>query len=339
MWWALVLLVLVMFAYNAREAYTPSATAETIFVSVASYRDSECMKTLEDMFAKAAHPNRIFVGACEQNTADDAESCMPSKFKHHSHVRRISIPHTEAKGPTYARYLCSTLYRGETYFMQIDSHSTFAQDWDDKVIAQQKACPAAKAVLSGYPHDRGAYGIDEKSVPTLCKSKFNADGLPQFEASVKSAKDVAAAGGKPWPIPFTSGGFLFAPGSILAEVPYDPGLPMLFQAEEALYSARAWTSGYDFFTCPVNIVFHAYMRDGTKGSVEAPKFWNDIKGWHGDQKKSAQRVRRILGLETPVIPPGSEPYALGTTRTIEEYWEFAGLDPAQKTSNSAQKFC
>lgn len=301
---------------------------QTIFVSIASYRDAQCIATLKDMFDKAKRPGRIFAGICEQNSSSSTEQCVPAEFKYHDNVRKITIPNNEAKGPCYARYLCSTLYRNETYFMQIDSHTTFVKDWDAKAIASLKKCPSKKPILSGYPHDDKAYDIDETAVPVLCDSFWNADGLPQFKAIIKSKKDIGEA---PMPIPFTSGGFVFAPGTLLKDVPYDPNLPHLFQGEEILYSARAWTSGYDMFTPPINIVLHAYYRK------DEPKFWDDISTWKDDQKRSAKKVRRILKLETP--PLVDDPHGLGKERTIEAYWSFAGLDPSAKKSKSKEKFC
>lgn len=307
-----------------------SNNEETIFVSVASYRDSECMTTIKDMFAKAKLPGRIYVGICEQNTSKENEQCVPIEFEYHDNVRKISIPNGEAQGPCYARYLCSTLYRDESYFLQIDSHSTFVENWDVKAIEALKSCPSERAIISGYPHDDNVYDIDETSIPVLCDSKWNKDGLPQLNAIIKNVKDFK---GKPSPIPFASGGFLFSIGRLLRDVPYDPNLPHLFQGEEILYSIRAWTSGYDIFVAPVNIVLHRYYRK------EEPKFWNDIKAWHGSQKKSAARARRILALENPIIKPGSDPYGLGSVRTLRDYWTFSGLDPVKKTSLSKQKFC
>jgi hypothetical protein len=36
-------------------------------------------------------------------------------------------------GPLIARFLAQKLWRGEQYFMQIDSHSSMATHWDAKV--------------------------------------------------------------------------------------------------------------------------------------------------------------------------------------------------------------
>lgn len=303
---------------------------DTIFVSIASYRDKACLATVKHLYKQAAHPERVFIGICEQNTADVAESCLRDGFKYYKNVRRMTIPNTEAKGPCYARYLCSTLYRGERWFMQIDSHTKFAKDWDVKAVRNALECPSPRACLSAYPHDMHANSAEEKSVPILCESSWNNDGLPTFTASIKSGAEVQK--NPHFPVPFTSGGFLFAPGSIVADVPYDPNLHHLFTGEEILYSARLWTSGYDFFTPKENIVFHFYYRSGESR-------WHEDVSWHDEQKKSLSRARRILGLEEPAIRPGQDAYALGNKRSIEAYWAFAGLDPASKTSTSKAKFC
>ena len=329
-WTLVALLALVIFVIFLKKSTEGFESSETIFVSIASYRDSQCMATVKEIFSKAKDPSRVYIGVVEQNSSKVNETCIPTEFEYHDHVRRISIPNGEAKGPCYARYLCSTLFRDETYFMQIDSHSTFVKDWDTKVIASLKKCPSSKSILSGYPHDVSKYTIHEESVPVLCDSFWNADGLPQLKAIIKSKADI---GDTPRPIPFTSGGFVFAHGSLVRDVPYDPSLHHLFQGEEILYTVRAWTSGYDIFCAPVNIVLHNYLR------TDEPKFWHDLNDWKPDQKKSAKRVRQLLGLEKPAIAPGSDPYGLGTKRTVQQYWEFSGLDPTTKSSKSKEKFC
>lgn len=296
---------------------------ETIFVSVASYRDADCMNTVKDLFDKATRPDRVFVGICEQNKTDDGEACVPARFKWMHRVRRITIPHGEARGPTYARYLCSTLWRDETYFCQIDSHTRFVRGWDVKCVADHRACGDAKAVLTHYPHDMTQLNAGPADVPVLCKSAFDANGILTFEAvaSVSASK-------KPRPVPFTSGGFVFGPGAMVRDVPYDPDLPHLFQGEEILYSARLWTSGYNFYTPTQNIVFHEYGRG------EAPKYWNEVDGFDEGQRASLAKVRGIL--DGSVAP---RTHGLGAARTMAAYWKFAGVDPVAKTSRSEAKFC
>ena len=48
-------------------------------MSIISYRDPGCAATLADLFAKAAVPNRIYAGVCEQNLLPrgSEEDCRP----------------------------------------------------------------------------------------------------------------------------------------------------------------------------------------------------------------------------------------------------------------------
>ena len=313
---------------RARDGFR--AGTPTVFVSVASYRDADCAATLRSIFENAKDPSRVFVGVCEQNAADDG-TCVPDGFEWHDQVRRVAIPSKEALGPTYARYLCTTMYRGETYFCQMDSHMRCTEDWEQRAIDMLADCPSDKPVLTHYPHDvkddikgdgkGGGKASTATAVPVLCKSRFNDDGVPTFEAATLPATKA------PRPVPFTAGGFLFGPGSMLRDAPYDPDLPFLFQGEEILYSARLWTNGYDFYTPTMNLVFHRYYRS------KSPKFWNDL-GYAKVQKKTLIKVRALLGGRMP-----SYAHGMGTERSLDEYWAYAGIDWAAKSSSSESKFC
>lgn len=295
----------------------------TIFVSVASYRDADCVNTLTSMFQNADHPRRVFAGVCEQNTASAAEVCLPAGFEWHDQVRRVSLPAREAKGPTYARYLCSTLYRGETYFCQLDSHMRFVKGWDTAAIAMLRACPdPRRAVLSHYPHDWQHTASGVADVPVLCKSRFDDQGVVTFEAKTLPASAA------PRPVPFVAGGFMFGPGSLVRDVPFDPDLPHLFQGEEVLYSARLWTAGYDMFTPTANLVFHYYYRK------DSPKFWDDDKAYAAEQKKTVAKVRKLLRGELRGYAHG-----MGTARSLSAYWRHAGVDWESKTTSTEAKFC
>lgn len=310
-------------------------TTSTVFVSVASYRDDECSRTLEDMFDKADNPRRVFAGVCQQNKVGDvAEQCLKSELlgRNRGNIRIVSLDHTQARGPTYARYICSTLARGEDVFMQIDSHTRFVKGWDTLVIEMLRRCPTQPAVLTHYAPEMGARtsSWDENAlVPVLCDASFNEDDIPVFKARLKQpVKGYFKL------IPFVSGNFWAARGSVLNEVPFDPDLPQLFQGEELLHSVRLWTAGYDLYVPTRNLVMHEY------GRREKPKYWDDITNYRTIQKETLRKVRYMLGIskEAPmqVIP---QMYGLGTKRTLSEYWEFAGIEPLSKSVKSADKFC
>ena len=46
---------------------------ETIFISVASYRDPVCSTTLDSIYDNAAKPENVFVGICQQNKDEDID--------------------------------------------------------------------------------------------------------------------------------------------------------------------------------------------------------------------------------------------------------------------------
>ena len=52
---------------------------ETIYVSVASYRDPECRLTVDDLYLRAKHPDRIRVAIIDQVVDGDAKCSQPDK--------------------------------------------------------------------------------------------------------------------------------------------------------------------------------------------------------------------------------------------------------------------
>jgi len=91
---------------------------ETIFISIASYRDSECQHTVNDIFEKAEHPNNIIIGICFQFHPEQ-DSLYFEGLKDHPRKNQIKIDYVhmnEACGPCWARYKCQQLYQNETYF-------------------------------------------------------------------------------------------------------------------------------------------------------------------------------------------------------------------------------
>ena len=326
LWWALM--------SDWRESFTSVGEPSTILVSVASYRDEECSKTIEDMFANATNPSRVFVAVCEQNKEGQTEEqCAKSTIlqRYGSNIRLITLDYTQAKGPTYARALCASLWKGEDYFVQVDSHTRFVKGWDDMVISMLARCPTHPAVITHYAPDmNGAHSSWDASahVPVMCDAFFNNDSIPAFKAVLQRAKP-----GVMRPVPFVSCNFWAARGQVLKDVPFDDDLPQLFVGEEQLLSARLWTSGYDIYTPDRNICQHFYIRAGK------PKFWEDIS-YRREQKETLKKVRYLLGLSNvPPLKPVPLKYGMGTKRTVTDYWAFARVNIRDKTVESRKTFC
>ena len=314
----------------------------SIFVSIASYRDDVCPSTLKSLYEMANKPENVFVGICQQNKeSSDDKDCLNDvidKIPYKDNVRIIRISHKEAKGPTYARYLCSTLYKNEEYYLQIDSHSKFVKDWDIKCINMineiKEKKLSRKPVLSHYPKEINEYDSHTESgkmiLPRICKPFFNTRDMISFMGS-----EILDTKGEYYETPFVAGGMMFCESYFLKELPYDPNLPYIFVGEEILHSIRYYTNGWDIFTPKENIVFHEYTRS------EKPKIWTD-NPYYSDMD-AFNKIRYIIGLDKddsklkPEMKVDIDKYGLGTVRTLQQYYEFTGIDIKNRTVK--KNFC
>lgn len=293
----------------------------SIFISVASYRDPHLQLTLKSAVENASNPSDLFFGIVNQDVARNEVdySFLPD-------YSVIKIHPRNARGVGLARSKAMSLYNGEDYFLQVDSHTQFVKDWDLKCVEQLKLAQQVsgnkKTILSCYPPpysmDNGQVFIHTVSTeehpvePTKQIVKLRTDD--QWSA-VRVNFDNLEAG-----IPELSntvlGGFIFADGGIVEEIPYDPEIS--FMGEEICFAMRAWTRGWDIYSPAIPIVYHFYKRHGH------PKVWSDDvvreMNWDQIQKQSRDKQRMVLcGFEYGIMGAGS-------IRTIKDYEEFIGYD-------------
>lgn len=299
---------------------------DTIFVSVASYRDAECSMTLDTIFNNADHPERIFVGICEQNKKDEPdESCIsPLVSKYINNIRVKSLDYTEAKGPTYARYYCADLWKGEQYFFQIDSHTTFVKHWDTDIVNMHKQIKSDpnesnKPVLSVFPPTKDQMIL--QGVPEFDNGELPENNILKIYCGWTEISDKPKRSNKCW----AAAGFMFLESTFLYEVPFDPNLSHLFGGEEVLFSARLFTHGYDYYTPNKNICYHHYSR------TKAPNYSRDVTNSAECRGNAEKRVLFLLGLlpRNSVVDDflqNTNKYGLGTFRTISDFWNASGVD-------------
>ena len=330
------------FTEDKHKRYPPYETKkDTIFVSIASYRDFECSKTVQSLFENANEPNNIFVGICSQNSSSPDEECLPDNFKYSNNIRIHKLKHTEALGPTYARYLCSHLWKGEEFYLQIDSHILFDKNWDKTILNMYKQLPHKKCGFVGYPPNYGQNPAENPSY--ICSSHFekinDQEGTFDIvsEARIISKPDRK---GNAFMTPYFSAGFFFCNASFLYDVPYDPYLPYLFQGEEPLMAIRLYTSGWDMYNIPVPICTHNYADHETQNDqARKPKFWSDNShiNWQSIQNCSKKRYFKIIGQNVKCKPESLihiNYYGLGNQRTPQEYYDFAGINVKDKQIES-----
>ena len=100
-------------------------------MSIVSYRDSEANPTVMDLFARAANPSRVSVGLVWQLDLDAAADQAMHRATpwagglRGGRVRSLVMPAADAAGPSWARRVAQSLWKGEKYVLQIDSHTRF----------------------------------------------------------------------------------------------------------------------------------------------------------------------------------------------------------------------
>ena len=158
-----------------------------------------------------------------------------------------------------------SMYDGEDFFFQIDSHMEFQKHWDDFLIDWSNKLyddNTSKSIISSYPpafrlNKDGASITDLipfSSVYTHVVAdggfkKGGIDSLMRFKTHI-TLSEKAIQG-------FHLGaGCLFAPGVFVEKFPYDPYY--YFHGEEQALALRLFTHGWNIYHIPDLPVFHLY---------------------------------------------------------------------------------
>jgi [Skp1-protein]-hydroxyproline N-acetylglucosaminyltransferase len=330
--------------YKPPLAPAPPMSSETIFVSIAAYRDEETRWMIHDLYQKASQPDRVTVGIVWQvDLEKDAELMKPvggSNYGNHQ-VRETVMDYRDAEGPCLARHLAQQLWRGEGYYLQLDSHMRFVPGWDSICLQQLQAaedhCGSKRVVLSTYPPDYHGLGASASipdtllaPVTLLCAQGFNSDGFLTFVA--KTMKRESLRVDSPVPCSFWAAGFSFSRSHLIQEVPYSRELPHLFFGEEVYQLTRMWTRDWRIFAPSVPILFHKYERSSRLHTFQSDVLDPSIR------RKSQEKVLRVLKGLTDEPEEGwrvGETWGLGTEHTLESMQVSIGVVFCSQTVNEA----
>lgn len=292
----------------------------TIFVSIASYRDPECQWTVRDVFNKAAHPERVFVGICWQRVLPDDTACFTIPSPRPMQTRVIEYDAMQSRGACWAKYQANQLYRGEDYWLMIDSHMRFEPGWDEAMLEMLCETGAAHPLLTCYP---AAYTPPDQRNPGT--SHLAAKAFHEH-TGILHLQGIAKPFERPLRTAFIAGGFVFAPAEFFLTVPVDPHL--YFYGEEITFAVRAFTHGWDSYSPHRCVIYHYYGRQ------TFPKHWSDHTQWHVLEQRSVKRVKHLLGVmpaDDPETLVELERYGLGARRSLADYQAFSGVDFVAQT--------
>lgn len=290
---------------------------ETIFVQIASYRDKELPRTIENCLEQARHPERLIFGICWQY--DEATMLDLDQWIGDERFRIEAFHYRESRGCCWARHRINRLYRDETYTLQIDAHMRFAPHWDERCIDMLRAIDHDKPVLTIYPPPYAIIGGREHRKTDRGIQRLKLAKLRRNLTAVQSTTPAEDAN-RPGKSPLLAAGMIFTLGRFCRDVEYDP--QMYFEGEEMSLAVRAFTFGYNFYHPVEDVLWHYYKHD-------MPLHWTDHPTTQAARNEIAmKRYRRlILGRHEELGR-----YGLGPHRTLGEFEAYAGVNFRQHAS-------
>lgn len=273
-----------------------------IFVSIASYMDHQLEETIDSCLENAHFKDRINIAVCDQSM--EFNQTVHDKVKYYTF-----IDYRSARGPCWARHLLQTVMQDEEYYLQVDSHTLFHEDWDVH-LAHHIDKLGKNAIISTYPLDHKD-DFEKMNEWTWClrvdPTKLF-DRYTYFNTQIGHSKTKTIHKGF-----LLAGGFLFSHRSFVEQVPYDP--VFYFAGEEPSLALRAFTHNFDIYHVPDVPLRHNYINNGTR-----PLQWERDDEWHRLQLISEERFSDLINDKL------RGPYGLGYQRSISDYRRFCGID-------------
>lgn len=226
----------------------------TILVSIASYRDTQLIPTLHNLYKNAQDISRITVGVHLQDTEEYYNKLLAENFPN---IKIIFTPHEESLGVVWAREkIKNELITDEQYFFQIDAHSRFKKHWDGILIHQHKSMPHNRVVISTYPNGFELDDIELKyptNAPLVIREFFSeAPTDNRLHTRNLAALDDYDVVDTKW----IGAGFIFAPVEWVREIKVPT--TMLCKGEEDYQTFSSYLHGWDIKLPAETVIWHNY---------------------------------------------------------------------------------
>lgn len=298
-----------------------------IFISIASYQDPLLKTTILSAFEKAHMPQNLHFAVCDQSTKSiDIVSLGPDIKISYEHIN----PHL-SEGPCWARHRIQGMYQNEDFFLQIDSHMQFEEKWDEYLIGyitkiqSESLDDNTLPIITCYPRafdvidlDSGVYKLhdEDKSTQTIAYREDSLFLKGAFSRQIGASSSTEITHGY-----LIAAGCLFAPGTLIKDVPYDPDF--YFYGEEISLMLRAFTRGYGIYHIPSVPIYHLYA-DIT--NLKRKLHWDEEEDsarevkWHKREENSIKRLTNLINGSIKGV------YGLGEKRDLKDYESISGID-------------
>lgn len=288
---------------------------KSIFIQLASYHDYELPNTIVDAIQKSSGKYQINFGVHHNYyEVDDVELPSLPNVK----IERSKAPHNLGMG--ISRAVAHQFYAGEDYYLQVDAHTRFRENWDENYISMieyYQRLGFEKPLLTSYPknywYERDEIKMDAGWTVSCIsfeedKERFMRERVPSQTAWAPSRSNFFTRS--------VSGGSIFTVGKFL-----EPNPDVHSIGEEILIAARAYTSGYDLLVPKEGQLAHLYYDHKNSAINKRRVVWLDFSEASSSlEAKGYQEVRRIFS--DNLI--GS--HYFGVERSLADFEVYAGLD-------------
>lgn len=276
----------------------------TIFLSIASYKDPEILDTINDCINKARYPHRITIGICLQDTTEkmiEVNKDIKNIVSEYNHTHELKLNdikvydlhYTKANGAGLARHIIQTeLYNNEDFYAQIDAHTMFNGVWDLLAIDQHKRAlelnrrilisayknPQSidykrrhpnRVILSTYPNNTQDknYMYGQFSSMPVPVSFLNNNIRPEGRPVSKSIYPMRGY--------WVCGGFIFTCREWATKVIIEKDIP--FGGEEDAMTIKSFMKGWNIYMPSMCICYHNYTNNLLESKTKTrPLVWEEV---------------------------------------------------------------
>ena len=228
-----------------------------IFVSIASYLDTQIFDTLKSLYEEVSDCNKVRVVVHLQDIEEQYEKLLNLDYPN---LEIIFTPNTQTQGVVWARNRIKDKFINEPYFLQVDSHSRFKENWDLILINQYNSIEEPKVILSTYPNHFDVPDLERNYLNLPYNTPLTIDRFVNLSSDIDnrlkmknlpSLEDYQVVDTK-----WVSAGFLFTRGEWVKQV----NIPeqMIFSGEEDSQTHLSYLKGWNIKITSEATVWHNY---------------------------------------------------------------------------------
>jgi hypothetical protein len=287
---------------------------KSIFVQISAYEDYELPKTILSCINKSSKQYKIHFGINLVYNKYDIK--IPD-------VKNLKIFKSKAPlnlGVGEGRFIANSFYDNQEYYLQIDSHTRFINNWDLEIVKTYNSYKSlgCNPILTAYParywYENNVEILDPNM--DLTSIEFKTEDIDFFNKT-KFYHQKAVPKNNSVLTKSISGGSVFSDGSISKIF---PNKKMFNWGEEMLYAIRLFTHGYDLMIPEKQYLYHLYYDNNNPkynfrslSGIDFPEETNRILD------ESNKEIYRILS--NNVV--GDQ--ELGTIKTLKDFEIYAGI--------------